>query len=155
MRGSNDAPVVANAIDDKQAAVNEEFSFQFADDTFSDIDSGSLVYSATLENGDPLPSWLSFDPQTRTFSGTPLEANTLSIRVTASDGFGSVSETFALTIEGPPEPTLFLQQTTTLSPFQGDDSGRDVAYSNGWLFGVFTTETGSYITAENAEHGGF
>ncbi|MBV6486588.1 MAG: hypothetical protein GHHEDOFH_00523 [Pseudorhodoplanes sp.] len=155
VRGSNDAPVVANAIDDKQAAVNEEFSFQFADDTFSDIDSGSLVYSATLENGDPLPSWLSFDPQTRTFSGTPLEANTLSIRVTASDGFGSVSETFALTIEGPPEPTLFLQQTTTLSPFQGDDSGRDVAYSNGWLFGVFTTETGSYITAENAEHGGF
>ena len=38
---------------------------------FADVDSSSLTYTATLRNGAALPSWLTFDAATRTFSGTP------------------------------------------------------------------------------------
>ena len=42
-------------------------------DSFSDVDVGdTLTLSATLADGSPLPAWLSFDPATQTFSGTPL-----------------------------------------------------------------------------------
>ncbi len=41
-----------------------------ASNTFSDVDVGdTLTYSATLADGTPLPSWLSFDAATQTFSG--------------------------------------------------------------------------------------
>ena len=45
----------------------------------------ALTYSATLLNGNQLPSWISFSPGTRTFSGTPVEAGELNIRVVVTD----------------------------------------------------------------------
>ena len=61
----------------------------------------TLTYSATLNNGDPLPAWLSFDPATRTFSGTPTNDNVgaITVKVTADDGNGgTVSDSFVLTV---------------------------------------------------------
>jgi Ca2+-binding RTX toxin-like protein len=61
-----------------------------------------LTYDATLADGSALPSWLSFDPATMTFSGTPTDADvgTLSLQVTATDTEGaSVSDAFNITIE--------------------------------------------------------
>ena len=47
------------------------FSFQFAANTFADVDVGdSLTYTAS-----GVPGWLSFDAATRTFSGTPANAD--------------------------------------------------------------------------------
>ncbi|MDH6105900.1 SGNH/GDSL hydrolase family protein, partial [Anabaenopsis tanganyikae CS-531] len=60
-----------------------------------------ITYSARLENGAPLPSWLTFNPVTRTFSGTPgnEDVGTFDITVTATDTAGtSVGDTFALTV---------------------------------------------------------
>ena len=85
---TNDAPTVANAIPDKNATEDSAFSFQFASNTFADVDVGdTLTYSATLSNGAALPAWLSFNAGTRTFSGTPLNADvgTISVKVTARD----------------------------------------------------------------------
>jgi len=47
-----------------------------------------------------LPSWLTFTSSTRTFSGTPAAADvgTLSLKVIASDGADTVSDTFSLVI---------------------------------------------------------
>ena len=48
-----------------------------------------------------LPAWLSFDPASRTFSGTPdnPDVGTVTVRVTATDPYGqSVSDNFALTV---------------------------------------------------------
>ena len=47
--------------------------------------------------------WLTFDELTHTFSGTPSIAAPLpiNIKVTASDGAASVSDTFALTLNTP------------------------------------------------------
>ncbi|WP_414521362.1 SGNH/GDSL hydrolase family protein [Umezakia ovalisporum] len=60
-----------------------------------------ISYSATLENGAPLPSWLTFNPVTRTFSGTPgnEDVGTFDITLTATDTSGeSVSDSFTLTV---------------------------------------------------------
>ena len=50
----NDAPTLANSIPDQNATEDQPFSFQFAANTFADVDAGDvLTYSATLANGDP------------------------------------------------------------------------------------------------------
>ncbi|GEO18204.1 putative Ig domain-containing protein [Microvirga aerophila] len=97
---TNDAPVVATAIADTLAVEDSAFSFTVDAATFNDADNDTLTYSATLANGDPLPTWLTFDPLTRAFSGTPAQADvgTLSIKVTASDGTASVSDSFDLAV---------------------------------------------------------
>ena len=93
---TNDDPILNNAISDQNAAEDSNFNFTFAADTFVDVDSGdTLIYSAQLVGGSVLPSWLSFDANTRTFSGTPLNADigSLSIQVTADDGQGGTPAT--------------------------------------------------------------
>jgi Ca2+-binding RTX toxin-like protein len=98
----NDAPTLANAIADQNASEDTTYSFQFASNAFSDVDTGdTLTYSATLADDSALPAWLSFDVATRTFSGTPTNANvgTVNVKVTATDGAStSVSDAFALTV---------------------------------------------------------
>ncbi|MGF1933640.1 MAG: putative Ig domain-containing protein [Nostoc sp. ChiQUE02] len=100
---ANDPPQVVNEIADQEATEDTVFNFTFSENTFLDVDPGdSLTYTATLENGDPLPSWLSFNADTKTFSGTPLNADVsnLNIKVTARDIFGvEVSDDFALTVK--------------------------------------------------------
>ncbi len=99
---TNDAPTVANAISNQNAAQNTAFNFTFAANTFADVDAGaSLTYSAQLAGGGALPGWLSFDSATRTFSGTPAngDVGTVSIDVIASDGNGgSVTDTFNIVV---------------------------------------------------------
>ncbi|MFM9934809.1 MAG: putative Ig domain-containing protein [Novosphingobium sp.] len=96
----NRAPVLAAAIANQAIGEDSPLSFQVPGDTFSDPDSDSLSLSATLADGSPLPNWITFDPETRTFSGTPpLDYNgELAFTVTASDGEFSVSDTFNLTV---------------------------------------------------------
>ena len=96
----NDAPVVANALTGKSAAFNTAFALTVPANTFSDVDSPTLTYSASLAGGAALPAWLSFNPATRAFSGTPAagDAGTLNVSVTASDGALSASSGFALAV---------------------------------------------------------
>ena len=97
----NDAPVVAHALADQNATQGSAFSFQFAANTFNDVDVGdTLTYTATLDTNAPLPVWLSFDAATRTFSGTPQagDISTVAVKVTASDGTLSVSDTFNIAV---------------------------------------------------------
>ena len=58
-----------------------------------------MTYSSTLSNGNPLPAWLSFDPVTITFTGTPTASGNINIKVTAKDSANiSVSCTFAINV---------------------------------------------------------
>ena len=97
--GSNDGPVLSpgKAIADLTATEDAPFSFQFAADTFADADlSDTLTYSVTGS-----PAWLSFDALTRTFSGTPANADVGSSTITlrATDGSGAFAEdVFVLTV---------------------------------------------------------
>jgi Ca2+-binding RTX toxin-like protein len=97
----NQAPMIANALADQTTIEDSTFSFTVPADTFVDPDAeGTLAYSATLADGDPLPGWLSFDPATRTFSGTPPNGvGPVSLKVTATDDGGlSVSDSFDVAV---------------------------------------------------------
>ncbi|MCI4188542.1 putative Ig domain-containing protein, partial [Dickeya dianthicola] len=98
----NDAPTIGTAVSGQNATKDTVFSFAVPAGTFVDIDSeDTLTLSATLADGSALPGWLSFNPATRTFSGTPGngDVGNLTIRVTATDGSSaSVSTTFGLTV---------------------------------------------------------
>ena len=91
---------MANPIDD-QTAGGRAFNYTVPANTFADTDAGdTLTYTATQSDDSALPSWLSFDDATRTFSGTPATANvaTLEVTVTASDGIDSVGDTFDIVV---------------------------------------------------------
>ena len=82
----NDAPT-ATPITAQTATEDSSFNLNIVNN-FSDIDAGdTLTYTATLADGTVLPSWLTFNTTTGTFTGTPTNADvgTLDIKVTATD----------------------------------------------------------------------
>ena len=111
---TNDAPTVTSAQAALETSENVDFSYTVPNATFGDIDVGdTLTYSATLTGGGALPAWLSFDADTNTFSGTPAHSDIadLSIKVTASDGTATVSDTLALTVTDNAVPSITTEQT--------------------------------------------
>ncbi|HEY9602491.1 MAG TPA: putative Ig domain-containing protein [Allocoleopsis sp.] len=165
----NDAPTIAQAIPNQSAQEDSPFQLVLPTNTFQDVDLGdSLTYSAVLTNGQPLPSWLQFNPATSTFTGTPVNENvgTLNIKVTATDLAGaSANTTFNLAIANTNDaPTLVKvipdQTLTENSPFQfvlptdtfkdidvGDTLTYSTTLSNGqplpnWL--TFNATTGTF-----------
>ncbi|MES0884978.1 putative Ig domain-containing protein [Roseibium sp. SCP14] len=97
----NDTPIVSNAIADQNSAEDATWSYTVPADTFSDVDGDALTYTAALADGSGLPAWLSFDANTRTFSGTPPQDynGTLSLKVVASDGTESAEDVFDLIVD--------------------------------------------------------
>ena len=96
-------PAVAHEIDDAHGTEDAgPFSFQIPADAFADPEGDALSYVATLANGDPLPSWVSFDAATRTFSASPPHDffGNFSVKVTVSDQDSSVSDTFEFFVHG-------------------------------------------------------
>lgn len=86
LKYTNIPPYLRNKIKSQNGFVGKPFSFTVPDETFLDEDGNApLVYSASLTDGSPLPSWLSFDTTTKTFSGVPAEAGEFKILVIASD----------------------------------------------------------------------
>ena len=67
----NDAPYLDNVIPDQSATAGTAFSYTFPANTFGDDDGDTLTYTAAKSDDTALPSWLSFNANTRTFSGTP------------------------------------------------------------------------------------
>ncbi len=63
-------------------------NFTIPSDTFSDPDGDILTYTATLDDGSPLPSWLSLNENSGTFSGISSDITPLSVQVTATDPSG-------------------------------------------------------------------
>jgi Ca2+-binding RTX toxin-like protein len=99
---TNHAPTVANLISGQTTAEKQSWVFAVPGDTFADIDAGDqLTYQATLENGDPLPTWLSFDSLSQTFTGNPGNADVgqINLKLTAVDQGGlGVTTSLNLTI---------------------------------------------------------
>ena len=105
--------------------------------------SGEVTYSATLMGGLALPEWLSFDPVTHIFSGTPTvsDLGALDIKVLASDGTSQIEVGFFATLVGDSfikASDFELLHDVTLSYFKNDvDTGVSTAVSDG----VFTIDT--------------
>ncbi|ODU05319.1 MAG: hypothetical protein ABS89_02025 [Thiobacillus sp. SCN 63-1177] len=151
------APVLASPSPDQVAIQGSAFSFTLAPSTFVDPDVGdTLSFSAALDDGSALPSWLSFDPATQTFSGIPTAPGTLKVRVTAKDtGNLSTFDVFDIAVmasnsvlngtAGNDSLYALSGQATAMYGFAGNDylngnsasdllfggSGFDVLYGNG------------------------
>ena len=95
---TNSAPTVATEIPNQMAMSGTAFSYEVPAATFADADGDTLTYTATLADDMALPSWLSFSAAARTFSGTPTDVETVSVKVTASDASDSVSDTFDIVV---------------------------------------------------------
>jgi glucose/arabinose dehydrogenase len=163
-------PSVTTPLVDQVATVGSPMNYTFAANSFS---GSALTYASTLTNGSPLPSWLSFTPGTRTFSGTPAagDVGALAVRVTATNSASSVSDDFTLTVNAAPVmPTLVLplqdQNVNAGTPLiyvipEGSFSGTGLAYaallSNGsslpsWL--TFTPATRTFSGTPSASNVG-
>jgi hypothetical protein len=123
----NEAPTVASPIADQSVQEDTLVSIQVPVHTFADQDVGdALTYSATLANGNALPTWLSFNANTRTFTGIPDDAQvgSLDLRVTATDsGDLSASDTFTLTVQNVNDAP------TVATPLAGHTVLEDVPFS--------------------------
>ncbi len=120
---TNDAPT-AGSIANQSVNEDAALSFTLPANTFADVDVGdSLTLSATLADGSALPGWLSFNPATGTFSGTPTngDVGNINIRVTATDSSNAlVSSTFVLTVvntnDAPTAGSIANQSVTSGTP---------------------------------------
>lgn len=102
---TNIDPSATMALVDQKTTESVPITFTVPTAAFSDPDvskgEDSFTYSAKLADGSPLPAWLTFDPLTLTFSGTPSGADVgvLAVSVFASDGGNfPASITFNLTV---------------------------------------------------------
>lgn len=141
VRSVNDLPTLVIPLPDHTTDEDAPFSFQVPADAFADIDHALLNYTATLEDGSPLPAWLVFDPHTRTFSGTPTndDLGTLRVRVTADDGAGgAVSDIFILTISNTNDPP------TVVLPLPEQPATEGAAFQ-------FQVPTGAFVDVDRDE----
>ena len=179
VQNTNDAPIVANAITAQTTLEDSIFSFTVPANTFTDVDAGDvLTYSTTLANGNALPSWLTFNVVTRTFSGTPLNEHVgnLNLKLTASDIAGaSATQNFNLPVQNTNDaPTIgttitaqsvledsTINFTIPTNSFADVDVGDELHYSatlaNGaalptWL--SFNTVTGTFTGTPQNENVG-
>jgi len=99
----NEAPVLLASPN--MEGLSEGSPLSFAADTFVDVDGDAVSYQAVQANGDALPDWLSFRPDTREFVllDPSMASETLSVRLIASDGRGqSADVVLNLSIALPP-----------------------------------------------------
>ena len=95
LNGNNDAPVLTAPLADRQVHSNKDFSWQLPTGSFVDPDQGdTLTYNATLADGSPLPTWLSFNAATQTFSGqVSKQVGSVDVKVTATDKVAATGST--------------------------------------------------------------
>ena len=138
----NDAPILISAIESQNSDEDAAWSYTIPESTFADVDGDILTLSATLADGSALPSWLSFDANTQTFSGTPSQDfnGSFDLRVTASDGDDTVSTNFTLTID-PVNDTPIV-----ITPVANQSSDEDTAWAYSIPAGTFTDVDGDALT---------
>lgn len=140
------APTVKNPLVAQSATEDAAWTFVLPADTFAAKDGAILAFNATLANGEALPSWLHFNAITRTFTGTPLNANvgSLVLKVIATDPAGGNASTalavnIANTNDAPTAGTPLTVQTVAggvlwrytlpASLFADVDAGDKLTYS--------------------------
>ena len=64
----NRAPMAGPSAGNIELVQNETFGLKLPENLFSDPDGDTLTWSVMLANGDPLPDWIDFDPETRMLS---------------------------------------------------------------------------------------
>jgi hypothetical protein len=86
LKNTNLSPYIKSLIENQAGVAGQPFTFIVPDNIFFDDESKvPLTYSAQMVDGKPIPSWIVFDPATRSFSGKPTEAGDLTVNVVVTD----------------------------------------------------------------------
>jgi Ca2+-binding RTX toxin-like protein len=109
----DEAPKLVQSLQDHYTLEDTAFAFAVPQGSFADPNGHAITYTATLANGEALPSWLTLDPSTLVFSGTPpVDFNgPLDIRLIASNGAMSTSDIFTLNVQAVDDPPVLAAQT--------------------------------------------
>jgi ELWxxDGT repeat protein len=110
----NDAPTIVSPLGDVSIYSNRSSNFSFASTAFQDVDLGdALTYTATLADGSPLPTWLTFND--RSFTAAPQSANagSIEIKITAKDqSNATATDNFIVSILNSAPNYLYLNNYT-------------------------------------------
>jgi len=119
----NVAPVINSVLENKTIYTGEEFSFTLPEDFYIDENEvDSITLSATKIDGEPLPEWLIFNNQTRTFSGVSDKEQYLPVRVTVTDYFGQkTSSDFIIEAKNATSISELEQNTVMVFPLPAKD----------------------------------
>ena len=143
-------PLAAQSIHEK-----EKLTYTLAEDTFHTANKDDkLTYSARLADGKPLPGWLSFNPQTRTFSGTPSndDVGMLNVEISAKGKGGSANQRFTLNVinvndapqAGQKLPTLQIEHNKLFYYQLPEDAFKDIDKNDKLTFSA-TSENGQSL----------
>jgi hypothetical protein len=133
---ANQAPVVADTIEDQSGKAGEAFSLVLPESTFTDADNDALTLTAS-----GVPEGVSFDAASRTFSGTPTVAGTYQVEVTATDLSGaSVSDSFEIVV-GAAEPVRTVSVSAPAAVAEGAEYALTFALSRPALADQVVTYT--------------
>ncbi|MFC5743574.1 putative Ig domain-containing protein [Dyella tabacisoli] len=148
-------PAVATSLAAQTVQPGAAVSYTIPAGSFTDPLGLGLSYTATLAGG-ALPSWLSFNASTQTFTGTPpVSAQSYGITVTATDALGRTVSS-ALTISVPLVAPVFngvpanqsVVCTNALSftvPGATDPNGLPVTYNAAYYNGSVWTSLPSWL----------
>jgi hypothetical protein len=143
---SNTPPALIAPLVNQQAFNSTPYNFIIPSNTFSEVDPvDQIFYAARLVGGGALPSWLNFDPISRSFSGTPGPADLgiLNLEVVATDNAGATaSSSFQLLVS-----SAILAPTLAIATLNADQSEGN-AGSKAFTFTV--TRTGDTTGASSA-----
>jgi Ca2+-binding RTX toxin-like protein len=142
----NQAPVVNQTIAAQSTDEDANWVFTVPSGVFQDPNaSDALNYTASLSGGAALPAWLQFDAATRTFQGTPGNADVgqLTVRVTATDPAGlSANTSFTLTVRNVNDTPV------VSSPLAAQATDEDMAWSYTVPAGTFSdVDAGDVLTS--------
>jgi VCBS repeat-containing protein len=138
--GADDAPVAVPVA--PQTAVTGRPFGPLTIAPFTDVDNATLTYTVS-----GLPPGLSFDPITRTFSGTPTLWGPFEITITGSDGLLSASTKFTLNVTAPPVNAL------PSGPMKFKSDPAKVVGPDGTTFMVSDRDSPILTVTLSAEHG--
>lgn len=145
----NQPPEIVQTYPRQDLVPGQPWSFSVFD-AFLDPNGDALTFSAERSEGMPLPAWLSLDPQTGLFTGTPPEPEAgFAVWITATDPQG---ESVVLRLDiWVPDPT---QGGSGTLPNLGFESG-DVEWNKGndWTIN-WENDTDAYAGEWSARFGG-
>ena len=131
--------ILDGGIEDKVFEVNESFKFQIPANAFAirvNADAPleqqpEITLKATLANGNPLPQWMKFNPETATFTGTPPDgAEFVEVKVVATTEDGQEADaTFTILLHSGEMPAGTGEQLD--APVQ-EGEGEETPETSAW-----------------------
>jgi hypothetical protein len=134
----NEAPIVSNLIPSQRGENGQAFTYILPTNIFSDPEGKPLTLSTS-----GLPSWLSFNANTRTLTGTPSSTGTFAIAVQASDGVGNVSTNFSINVAA----------ATVSQDLSSSNASQTITASAGSEVATYTTGSGDDTINASARTG--